>query len=258
MRYQWWMRFGRWGAGDPAAQTGRDVDELSDLADEVATRQPSTPEAVDAARRAVEAAERLLERDGGLSSQRRLARALWLQVSTFAVPAERDAVERTALRCWALCVGMLERARGDAVAAPGCAAVGRCRGSAGAPSGRPGRGRGPAGRSRGGGRHGAAVHGDAARPTGRAGRSARPRAGHRARRTAGASRGARRGTTGRPAAPGATSPSPAPCPGRPRAARRRTSTAVPVGRSGGPGRTRSRARPSRRPGRRSRCPRRSA
>jgi hypothetical protein len=110
------MRFGRWSAGEPVAQIGRDVDELSDLADEVATRQPSTPEAVDAARRAVEAAERLLERDGGLSSQRRLARALWRQVSTFAVPAERDAVERTALRCWALCVGMLETARGDAVA----------------------------------------------------------------------------------------------------------------------------------------------
>jgi hypothetical protein len=110
------MRF-RWrNAGEPAAPTGRDVDRLSDLADETALRRPGTPEAADAARRAVEAADRLLERDGSLSNQRRLARALWRRVSTFALPAERDAVERTALRCWALCVGMLEAARGDAVA----------------------------------------------------------------------------------------------------------------------------------------------
>ena len=113
VRYECWMRFGRRGAGAP---TGRDVDQLSDLADEAALRRPDTPEAVDAARRAVEAAERLLERDGSLSSQRRLARALWRQVSTFAMPAERDAIEQTALRCWVLCVGMLEAARGDAVA----------------------------------------------------------------------------------------------------------------------------------------------
>ena len=78
-------------------------------------RLPDTLEAADAARRAVEAAERLLEHDRGLPNQRRLARALWRRLSTLAVPAERDAVEQTALRCWALCAGMLEAARGDAV-----------------------------------------------------------------------------------------------------------------------------------------------
>lgn len=96
--------------------TGRDVDELCDLADGTVLRRPDTPEAAYAASRAVEAAERLLERDGSLPNQRRLARALWRRLSTFAMPAERDAVEQTALRCWTLCVGMLETARGDAVA----------------------------------------------------------------------------------------------------------------------------------------------
>ncbi|MFJ6831441.1 hypothetical protein [Streptomyces sp. NPDC091209] len=92
------------------------MDGLSDLADEVALRRgPVTPEAADAALRAVEAAERLLELDGALPNRRRLARALWRRLSTFAMPAERDGVERTALRCWSLCVEMLDAARGDAV-----------------------------------------------------------------------------------------------------------------------------------------------
>ncbi|MFD0633475.1 hypothetical protein ACFQ9X_19820 [Catenulispora yoronensis] len=92
------------------------MDELSDAADEAMLRRPETPEAADAARRAVEAAERLLDHDGGLPNQRRLARALWRRVSTYALPGERGALEHAALRCWSLCVGMLDTARGDAVA----------------------------------------------------------------------------------------------------------------------------------------------
>lgn len=102
--------------GKPAGPSGQDVDELNAAADEVATRRPDTPEAAEAARRAVEAAERLCESEGSLPNQRRLARALWRRVSTLAVPAEHDVVERTALRCWAVCTDMLEAARGDAVA----------------------------------------------------------------------------------------------------------------------------------------------
>ena len=116
VRYQWWMRFRQRGAGEPGLPTGPAVDGLSDLADEVALRLgPVTPEAADAALRAVEAAERLLELDGVLANRRRLARALWRRLSTFAMPAERDGVERTALRCWSVCVEMLDAARGDAV-----------------------------------------------------------------------------------------------------------------------------------------------
>lgn len=90
---------------------------MSDLADEAALRQgPDTPEAADAARRAVEVAERLLDHDGGLPNQRRLTRALWRLLSTLVLPGEHDAMEQTALRCWALCVGMLDTSRGDAVA----------------------------------------------------------------------------------------------------------------------------------------------
>lgn len=100
----------------PGVPTGHDVDELSDLADAAMLRRPETPEAADAARRAVEAAELLLDHDGGLPNQRRLARALWRRLSTYAMPAERDQVEQTALRCWSLCVGMLDAASGDAVA----------------------------------------------------------------------------------------------------------------------------------------------
>jgi hypothetical protein len=110
------MRFSRRGAGESDVPTGQAVDGLSDLADEVALRRgPVTSEAADAARRAVDAAERLLELDGVLVNQRRLARALWRRLSTFAMPAERDGVERTALRCWSVCVEMLDAARGDAV-----------------------------------------------------------------------------------------------------------------------------------------------
>ena len=102
--------------GEPGVPTGPTVDGLSDLADEVALRRgPVTPEAADAAQRAVEAAERLLELDGVPANQRRLARALWRRLSTFAIPAEREGVERAALRCWSVCVGMLDAARGDAV-----------------------------------------------------------------------------------------------------------------------------------------------
>lgn len=116
VRYQWSMGLRQRGAGEPGVPTGRAVDGLSDLADEVALRGgPVTPEAADAALRAVEAAERLLEFDGVLPNQRRLARALWRRLSTFAMPAERDGVEGTALRCWSVCVEMLDAARGDAV-----------------------------------------------------------------------------------------------------------------------------------------------
>jgi len=116
VRYQWSMGFRQRDAGEPGVPTGRAVDGLSDLADEVALRRgPVTPEAADAALRAVEIAERLLELDGVLPNQRRLARALWRRLSTFAMPAERDGVERTALRCWSVCVEMLDAARGDAV-----------------------------------------------------------------------------------------------------------------------------------------------
>jgi hypothetical protein len=109
------MRFGRRGSGARGGPTGSDVDRLSDLADEAVLRRPDTPEAAAAARRAVEAAERLLERDGALPNQRRLGRALWRRLSTFAMPAERTAVEETAVRCWAVCLGMLDAATGDAV-----------------------------------------------------------------------------------------------------------------------------------------------
>lgn len=110
------MRFGRRGEGEPGVPTGRRVDELSNLADEAMLRRPDMPDTAEAARRAVEAAERLLDHDGGLPNQRRLARALWRRVSTFALPAERSALEHTALRCWSLCAGMLDTARGDVVA----------------------------------------------------------------------------------------------------------------------------------------------
>jgi hypothetical protein len=114
------MRFRRRGADEPSVPdelnepSGQAVDGLNDLADEVALRKgPVTPEAAAAALRAVEAAEELLEADGGPANQRRLARALWRQLSTFTMPAERDRVESTALRCWSMCVELMDAAQGD-------------------------------------------------------------------------------------------------------------------------------------------------
>jgi hypothetical protein len=115
------MRF--WQRGDETdvpdesgVPTGQAVDRLNDRADDVALKQgPVTPEAAAAALQAVEAAERLLEIDGGLANQRRLARALWRQLSTFAMPAESDRVEDTALRCWSICIELMTGAHGDAV-----------------------------------------------------------------------------------------------------------------------------------------------
>ncbi len=102
---------------EPDEPSGQAVDRLNDLADEVKAlrKGPVTPEAAAAALRAVEAAEELLEADGGLANQRRLARALWRQLSTFALPAERDRAESTALRCWSMCVELMDAAHGDDV-----------------------------------------------------------------------------------------------------------------------------------------------
>jgi len=82
------MRVRRKGADEPVE---RDVDQLSDQADELAARAPDTPETATVARSAVEAAERLLRQDGGRPNQRRLARALWRQLSTLTEQATRAA-----------------------------------------------------------------------------------------------------------------------------------------------------------------------
>ncbi|MFF0729020.1 hypothetical protein [Streptomyces sp. NPDC004134] len=103
-------------ADDPDAPA--ESTDLADLADELAVSAPGSGPAIDAARRAAEAAEELAGRSGTVANRRRLARALWRQASAFMVAGDPASALRPAQRCWELCAEILETTGRTAAAAP--------------------------------------------------------------------------------------------------------------------------------------------
>ncbi|MCP9944211.1 hypothetical protein LUX12_04465 [Streptomyces somaliensis] len=102
-------------ADDPASPA--EPADLIGLADHLAVSDPGSGPAIDAARRAAEAAEELADRSGTVANRRQLARALWRQASTFMVAGDPVSALLPAQRCWELCAGILKTVgRTDAAA----------------------------------------------------------------------------------------------------------------------------------------------
>jgi hypothetical protein len=97
------MRLG-WGR---RAARGR-VEALADAADELAVTSPGTGAAIDAARRAVEAAELSDAGSGPVEGRRLLLRTLWRLASAYVVADDFVSAAPVAERCWDQCLRLLD------------------------------------------------------------------------------------------------------------------------------------------------------
>jgi hypothetical protein len=86
------------------------VDRLADQADALEMAAPGTAPSVEAAERSVAAAEQLVATSGTLDNRRRLVRALWRQTAAYSAAVDNPSAVRSAGRCWALCVEVLDAA----------------------------------------------------------------------------------------------------------------------------------------------------
>jgi hypothetical protein len=86
------------------------VDRLADQADALEMAAPGTALSVEAAERSVAAAEQLVAASGTLDNRRRLVRALWRQTAAYSAAVDNPSAVRSAGRCWALCVEVLDAA----------------------------------------------------------------------------------------------------------------------------------------------------
>jgi hypothetical protein len=99
-----WRRPGRL-SGEQAQ-----ADRLADQADALEMTAPGTGPSVEAAERSVAAAGQLAAASGMLDNQRRLVRALWRQTAAYSAAGSNPAAMRSAERCWALCLEVLDAA----------------------------------------------------------------------------------------------------------------------------------------------------
>ena len=99
-----WRRPGRL-SGEQAR-----IDRLADQADALEMANPGTAPSVEAAERSVAAAEQLVAVSGTLDNRRRLVRALWRQTAAYSAAVDNIRAVRSAERCWALCLEVLDAA----------------------------------------------------------------------------------------------------------------------------------------------------
>jgi hypothetical protein len=86
------------------------ADRLADQADALEMTAPGTAPSVEAAEQSVAVAEELAAESGALDDQRRLVRAPWRQTGAYSAAADNPAAVRSAERCWALCLKVLDAA----------------------------------------------------------------------------------------------------------------------------------------------------